>query len=137
MSRKYLIFPETFPRFPDSRPNSPDSRNNFFFLPKQPLLELSPPVTFMPIIALATLKVVLLQLNGMLIMWKIQQAMYARQYHPDHQNSSRFHPDHRAYRDIGLEKRRSRQLSQPPLSCEHIENLQRIRRGQPGQPGLM
>ena len=55
--------------------NSPDSRNNFFFLPKQPLLELSPPVTFMPIIALATLKVVLQQLNGMLIMWKIQQAM--------------------------------------------------------------
>ena len=29
----------------------------------------------MPIIALATLEAVLLQLNGMLIMWKIQQAM--------------------------------------------------------------
>ena len=37
MSRKYLIFPEKFPRFPDSR-------NKFVFLPKQPLLELSPPV---------------------------------------------------------------------------------------------
>ena len=46
MSRKYLIFPEKFPRFPDSRQNLPDSRNKFVFLPKQPLLELSPPVFF-------------------------------------------------------------------------------------------
>ena len=44
MSRKYLIFPEKFPRFPDSQQNLPDSRNKFVFLPKQPLLELSPPV---------------------------------------------------------------------------------------------
>ena len=33
------------------------------------------PITFSPIIALVTLKVVSLQLNGMLMMWKIQQAM--------------------------------------------------------------
>ena len=43
LSRKYLIFPEKFPRFPDSRLKSPDSGNKFVFLPKQLLLELSPP----------------------------------------------------------------------------------------------
>ena len=32
-------------------------------------------ITFVPIIALATLIAVSLQLNGMLMMWKIQQAM--------------------------------------------------------------
>ena len=32
-------------------------------------------ITFMPVIALATLIAVSLQLNGMLMMWKIQQAM--------------------------------------------------------------
>ena len=32
-------------------------------------------ITFVPIIASATLKAVSLQLNGMLMMWKIQQAM--------------------------------------------------------------
>ena len=32
-------------------------------------------LTFVPIIASATLKVVSLPLNGMLVMWKIQQAM--------------------------------------------------------------
>ena len=32
-------------------------------------------ITFAPVIALVTLKIVSLQLNGMLMMWKIQQAM--------------------------------------------------------------
>ena len=32
-------------------------------------------ITFIPVIALATLIAVSLQLNGMLMMWKIQQAM--------------------------------------------------------------
>ena len=32
-------------------------------------------IAFAPVIALVTLKIVSLQLNGMLMMWKIQQAM--------------------------------------------------------------
>ena len=51
--------------------------------------------TFAPIIALVTLRAVSLQLNGMLIMWKIQLAN-ARQCHPDHQNSSCFYPGNQA-----------------------------------------
>ena len=51
--------------------------------------------TFTPIIALATLRAISLQLNGMLTIWKIQQAN-ARQCHPDHQNSSCFHPGNQA-----------------------------------------
>ena len=44
-------------------------------------------ITFTPIIALATLIAVSLQLNGMLMMWKIQQAMqddaeFIRRIHP-------------------------------------------------------
>ena len=42
------------------------------------------------IIASATLKDVSLQLNGMLMMWKISVAGNARRCHPDRQNSSRF-----------------------------------------------
>ena len=52
-------------------------------------------ITLVPIIALATLKVVSLQLNGMLMMWKIQQAN-ARLCNPDRQNSSCFHLGNRA-----------------------------------------
>ena len=42
-------------------------------------------LTFAPIIALATLKAASLQLNGMLMMWKIQQTM--QDDHPDCQSS--------------------------------------------------
>ena len=49
---------------------------------------------FASFIAMATLIAVSLQLNGMLIMWKIQQAM--GRCRPGRQNSSRFHPGNRA-----------------------------------------
>ena len=45
-------------------------------------------------IGMATLIAVSLQLNGMLIMWKIQQAM--GRCRSGRQNSSRFHPGNRA-----------------------------------------
>ena len=88
---------------------------------------------FASFIAMATLIAVSLQLNGMLIMWKIQQAM--GRCRPGRQNSSRFHPGNRAEVLIWpkifkwhstrsrLEKRRSREPSQPALSYEHIENF--------------
>ena len=44
-------------------------------------------ITFAPIIASATLKAVSLQLNGMLMMWKIQQAMQ-----DDAIRAARIHP---------------------------------------------
>ena len=46
--------------------------------------------SFRVTIASATLKDVSLQLNGMLMMWKISVAGNARRCHPDRQNSSRF-----------------------------------------------
>ena len=49
---------------------------------------------FASFIAMATLIAVSLQLNGMLITWKIQQAM--GRCRPGRQNSSRFHPGNRA-----------------------------------------
>ena len=72
-------------------------------------------ITFAPIIASATLKAVSLQLNGMLMMWKIQQAMQ-----DDAIRTARIHPAvHPGNRDevfIG-------QNFQPALSYEHIENF--------------
>ena len=89
---------------------------------------------FASFIAMATLIAVSLQLNGMLIAWKIQHAM--GRCRPGRQNSSRFHPGNRAevfiwpknFRTLTdarsrLEKRRSREPSQPALSYEHIENF--------------
>ena len=49
---------------------------------------------FASFIGMATLIAVSLQLNGILIMWKIQQAM--GRCRPGRQNSSRFHPGNRA-----------------------------------------
>ena len=104
---------------------------------------------FASFIAMATLIAVSLQLNGMLIVWKIQHAM--GRCRPGRQNSSRFHPGNRAevfiwpknFRTLTdarsrLEKRRSRELSQPALSYDHIENFIKdleVRRdlGKPGQ----
>ena len=47
-------------------------------------------VTFAPFIVLATLIAVSLQLNRMLMIWKIQQTK-ARRYRIDSKNSSLFH----------------------------------------------
>ena len=48
-------------------------------------------ITFAPIIASATLEAVSLQLNGMLMMWEIQQAMQ-----DDATRTARIHPVNRA-----------------------------------------
>ena len=86
-------------------------------------------ITFAPIIALATLAAVSLQLNGMLMMWKIQRAMQ-----DDAIWDARIHPSNRAevftwqnfqpaYRDRGWKNRDLGHPSQPALSNEHIENF--------------
>ena len=49
MSRKYLKFPEKISQVSRFPAKSPDSRNKFVFLPKQPLLELSSPVSRIPV----------------------------------------------------------------------------------------
>ena len=78
-------------------------------------------ITFTPIIALATLIAVSLQLNEMLMMWKIQQAMQ-----DDAELIRRIHPGNRAevfiwqnfqpaYRDPGWKE--------PSQLFEHIENF--------------
>ena len=86
----------------------------------------------MPIIALATLKDVSLQLNGMLMLLKIQQAMQ-----DDAIGAARIHPAFLpvtrlkcSYDKISsrlprprLEKPRSGEPSRPALSYEHIENF--------------
>ena len=86
-------------------------------------------ITFAPIIALATLAAVSLQLNGMLMMWKIQKAMqddaiWAARIHPSNRAEvftwQKFQP---AYRDRGWKNRDLRHPSQPALSYEHIENF--------------
>ena len=78
-------------------------------------------ITFVPTIDLATLKAVSLHLNGMLMMWKTQQAKQdnaIRAARIDHMAkcSARL-PRSR------LEKPTSREPSQPTLSYEHIENF--------------
>ena len=90
-------------------------------------------LTFWPIKASLTLKTVSLQLNGILMMWKIQQAMQ-----DDAIRTARIHPGNVtgmkcSYGEISnpltrlprsrLEKLRSREPSQPALSYEHIENF--------------
>ena len=89
-------------------------------------------LTFGLITASVTLKDVSLQLNGMLTMWKIQQAMQddaiqtARIHpavHPGNRDEvliwQNFQP---AYRDLGW-KTRERESSQSALSYEHIEHF--------------
>ena len=66
--------------------------------------------TFAPVVASATLQAVSLQLNGMLMMWKIQQAMQ-----DDAIWTARIHP---AFFPVtGLK------CSYSPPSHEHIENF--------------
>ena len=84
-------------------------------------------ITFAPVIALVTLKIVSLQLNGMLMLWKIQQAMQddAIQVAIIHQGnraemfiSENFQP---AYRDPGWKNRAS-----PPSHTNTSKISQRI-----------
>ena len=46
MSRNYHVFPGKIPKCPDSRRNLQIPAHNFDFVPKQRLLELSPPVYY-------------------------------------------------------------------------------------------
>ena len=89
-------------------------------------------LTFGPILASVTLKAVSLQLNGMLMMWKIQQAMQ-----DDAIRTARIHPavhpgnrDHEvfiwqnfqpAYRDLG-------NRASPPSHMNTLKILQRIQK---------
>ena len=92
-------------------------------------------LTFGLIIASVSLKAVSLQLNGMLMMWKLQQAM-----HDDAIQTARIHPAvHPGNRDevfihgqFPARLARSREPSQPALSYEHIKNFTKdleVRRG--------
>lgn len=89
-------------------------------------------ITFAPIIALATLKAASMQLNGILMMGKIQHSMQ-----DDAIRAARIHPAIRVevlirqnlqltYWDPVLEKPKSQEPSQPILSYEPIENFLRI-----------
>ena len=90
-------------------------------------------ITFAPVIALVTLKIVSLQLNGMLMMWKIQQAMQddAIQVAIIHQGnraemfiSENFQP---AYRDAGWKNRASLgNRASPPCHTNTSKISQRI-----------
>ena len=93
-------------------------------------------ITFAPTIDLATLKAVSLQLNGMLMMWKTQQAMQddairtARIHpavHPGNRDEvfiwQNFQP---AYRDLGWKNRDLRNRASPPSHMNTSKILQRI-----------
>ena len=93
-------------------------------------------LTFRPIIASVTLKAVSLQLNGMLMMWKIQQAMQddairtARIHpavHPGNRDEvfiwQNFQP---AYRDLGWKNRDLGNRASPPSHMNISKILQRI-----------
>ena len=94
-------------------------------------------ITFAPIIASATLKAVSLQLNEMLMMWKIQQAMPGKQSQTLPSGPLEFIPllsrlpgwsVHMAkfparLRRSRMEKSRSWEPSQAAHSYEHIENF--------------
>ena len=89
-------------------------------------------ITFVLIITLVTLKIVSLQLNGMLMMWKIQQAMqdHAIQVAIIHQGnqaemfiSENFQP---AYRDPGWKNRDLGNRANPPCHTNTSTISQRI-----------
>ena len=97
--------------------------------------------TFTPIIALVTLRAVSLQLNGMLMIWKIQQAIQDNAI-----QTTRIHPDFILVTELKCSYGKI-ELSQPALSYDQIKNFTkdfnsnrgkaRSREpGQPGQPGL-
>ena len=89
---------------------------------------------FTPIIALATLIAVSLQLNGMLMIWKIQQTMqddaeFIRRIHPGNRAEvfiwQNFQP---AYRDPGWKNRDLGNRASPPSHMNTSKILQRIQR---------
>ena len=79
-------------------------------------------LTFGPILPSVTLKAVSLQLNGMLMMWKIQQAMQ-----DDAIRTARIHlAIHPAYRDLGWKNRDLGNRASPPSHMNTSKILQRI-----------
>ena len=91
-------------------------------------------ITFTPIIALGTLIAVSLQLNGMLMMWKIQQAMqddaeFIRRIHPGNRAEvfiwQNFQP---AYQDPSWKNRDLGNRASPPSHMNTLKILQRIQR---------
>ena len=107
-------------------PNSGNKAN----MPKHKIL------TFGPILPSVTLKAVSLQLNGMLMMWKIQQAMqddaiWTARIHPAVHPGNRdevfiwqnFQP---AYRDLGWKNRDLGNRASPPSHINTANLLQRI-----------
>ena len=95
-------------------------------------------VTFAPVIALATLIAESLLLNGMLMMWKVEQAKQNDVELIQSKNSSRFYPGNRAqvfinfqpsYRNSGWKNGRDIGNRASPPSHEHIENLRKKFRG--------
>ena len=92
-------------------------------------------LTFGPILASVTPKAVSLQLNGMLMMWKIQQAMQ-----DDAIRTARIHPAvypdrdevfiwqnfQPAYRDLGWKNRALGNRASPPAHMNTSKILQRI-----------
>ena len=84
-------------------------------------------ITFAPTIALVTLKIVSLQLNGMLMMWKIQQAIQVAIIHQGNRAemfiSENFQP---AYPDPGWKNRDLGNRSSPPSHTNTSKISQRI-----------
>ena len=78
---------------------------------------------FTPFIALATLIAVPLQLNGMLIMWKIQQAM--GRCRPGRQNSFHFHPGNGA--DVFIWPKNFKTLTEIPVGKTEISGTEPAR----------
>ena len=72
---------------------------------------------------MATLIAVSLQLNGMLIMWKIQQAM--GRCRPGRQNSSRFHPGNRA--EVLIWQKNFKTLNEIPVGKTEISGTEPAR----------
>lgn len=89
-------------------------------------------ITFAPVIALVTPKVVSLQLNGMLMMWIIQQAMQedaiqvAIIYQGNRAEMFISENFQLAYRDPGLKNRDLGNLASPPCHTNTSKISQRI-----------
>ena len=78
---------------------------------------------FASFIAMATLIAVSLQLNEMLIMWKIQQAM--GRCRPGRQNSSRFHSGNRA--EVFIWPKNFKTLTEIPVGKTEISGTEPAR----------
>ena len=89
-------------------------------------------LTFGPILALVTLKAVSLQLNGILMMWKIQEAKktmpsglpeFIPPFIPLTGMKCSYGKISSLLTEISVGKPRSREPSQPALSYEHIKTF--------------